>query len=127
MLGRRVVRALALYVLGAGLCFACAAWYAAHSSNLSGMIWYGDYIVAVPFATLAVLTAATPMRPVALGVAWIVSAALAVSAYAANAASDSSTAALVFIAPVVLGTVCVLAVFAVDVLAGSAVRGRQQP
>ena len=107
----RAVAAATVLLLGVAFCFAMYAWqlryaYAAHGLAV-------NLFVALPFIGLAAMVLGG-MGRVATALGWLALAGLTGFAYIAAATSASSTAAVVFLAPFVYGTIGNSMIFAVD-------------
>ena len=76
--------------------------------------------MALPFAGLAVMILGG-LRAVPAALAWLVLAVMTASAYVGAATSSSSTAAVLYVAPLFYGAVVLSIIFAVD----SILRGRR--
>ncbi len=115
----RLKRATAVLLLGVSFCLVMYAWqlrypYAAHGLGVN--LW-----LAVPFIGLAAMVLGG-MGLVATLLGWLVLAGLTGLAYISAATSSNSTAVLVFIVPLIYGTIANSITFAVDTI----LRNRQQ-
>jgi hypothetical protein len=63
----------------------------------------GDLVLALPFALIALYAVASLLRGRVLRVAWLVQALLTILAWHEAAGSSNSTAALVFVVPLLAG------------------------
>jgi hypothetical protein len=107
----KALGAAIVLLLGIAFCFVMYWWQLRYQYAFHGLA--GNLILAIPFAGLAAMVAGGMSRPAA-ALGWLVLAFLTGSAYVDAATSSSSTAAVVFVAPFVYGTLVVSLVFAVD-------------
>ena len=117
-LRRRAVETSVALLLGIAFCFVMYWWqlryhYASHGFGL-------NLFMALPFAGLAVMILGG-LRAVPAALAWLVLAVMTASAYVGAATSSSSTAAVLYVAPLFYGAVVLSIIFAVD----SILRGRR--
>ncbi len=115
----RAVEAAAVLLLGVAFCFVMYWWQLRYPYGFHYAA--GNLILALPFVGLAMMVLGG-MGRVATASAWLVLAGLTGAAYVSAATSASSTAAIVFVAPFVYGTIANSIIFAVDTI----LRNRRQ-
>ncbi len=113
----RLVLAALLIVAGAGLCIASDYWFGTHASDGFGRQVIGaqwDLVISAPFALLAVLVMLTRMSaPGALITAAALGFVCAIS-YDGATSSSSSTAAIGYLYPWLLGIPLVVVCYVID-------------
>lgn len=116
----RAVAAATVLLLGVAYCFVMYWWqlryeYASHGVGL-------NFFMALPFLGLAVI-AYGGMSRVATILGWLILAVMTGTAYVGAATSSSSTAPVLYIAPLFYGAIVLSILFAIDDI----VRHRRRP
>ena len=120
----QLIRATVILLLGVAFCFVMYWWqlryeYAYHGVGL-------NLFMAIPFVGLAAMALGGMSRG-AIILGWLALAVITAAAYVSAATSSNSTAVLVYLAPLVWGTIVLSILFAVDsILRASKARKRSQ-
>jgi hypothetical protein len=118
---RPIAAAVALLV-GVAFCFIMYWWQLRYDYAYRGLGL--NLFMAVPFVGLAAM-ALGGMTRVAIIIGWLILAAMTAEAYVGAATSSSSTAVVLYLAPLFYGAIVLSVIFAVDSIIRG-IRGRKE-